>query len=505
MNPATDRASGVLLHPTSLPGRGIGSLGDAAHRFVDWLAEAGQSLWQVLPLVPVNEGGSPYNGLCAVGGNTLLVDLDVLRREGLLSAAALAAAPPPDATAVDYAALARWKGGALAEAHAALPAADAALRAGFDEFRHAQADWLDDLALFLALREHHGGAAWMEWPDALRRREPAALRQWTARLARDVERLAFAQYLFARQWGRLREHAAARGVRIVGDIPIFVAHDSADVWARRELFRVDEHGSAEVVSGVPPDYFSETGQRWGNPLYRWHEMRRRGYPWWKSRFRRTLEQVDVVRIDHFRGFEAFWEIPADEPTAENGAWRPGPGAALFREVERELGSLPLIAEDLGLITAEVEALRDELALPGMRVLQFGFDGDAANPHLPENYIEHAVAYPGTHDNDTVLGWWSGAEPAERARAERLFDAEALPLHWRLLRLVWASRASWAIAQLQDVLGLGSEGRMNSPGTSAGNWAWRLDDAALTPGLAARLRAETERARRLHHPTTESGR
>jgi 4-alpha-glucanotransferase len=505
MKAATDRASGVLLHPSSLPGRGIGTLGDAAYRFIDWLADAGQSLWQVLPLVPVNEGGSPYNGLCAVGGNPMLVDVDALCRDGLVPESTLAAAPAPGSAAVDYAAAADWNRAVLAAAQHALPAAPAEVRAELDEFRHVQADWLDDLSLFLALREHHGGAAWTQWPDALRRREPAELRRWAGRLAADTERHALGQYLFARQWSALRSHADHRGVRIVGDIPIFVAHDSADVWARRELFRVDADGNPEVVSGVPPDYFSRTGQRWGNPLYRWDVMHRLGYPWWKARFRRTLEQVDVVRIDHFRGFEAFWEIPADAETAVRGEWRPGPGADLFREVERELGALPLIAEDLGLITAEVEALRDELGLPGMRVLQFAFDGDATNPHLPENHVPRAVAYAGTHDNDTLVGWWHGAEAEERERVAAVLEANAAPLHWRLLRLVWRSRANWAIAQVQDVLGLGSESRMNSPGTTEGNWAWRLDGAALTRTLAAQMREETGRSGRLQHQPTESRR
>jgi 4-alpha-glucanotransferase len=406
------------------------------------------------------------------------------------------------ATDVDYSAVYRRKTELVAEAHRAFLAGSAEhLRSAFTEFREQNKSWLDDLALFLALREHHGGASWTQWPAELRRREPDALREWAERLAEQTERHAFAQFLFARQWSRIREHARQRGVRIIGDVPIFVAHDSADVWAQRELFRVDEEGSPEVVSGVPPDYFSETGQRWGNPLYRWDVMRSRGYRWWKSRFSNTLAQVDIVRIDHFRGFEAFWEIPADEETAVNGEWREGPGAELFEEVERALGALPLIAEDLGLITEEVEELRDRLELPGMRVLQF--DGDPTNPHLPANYVRRAVAYPGTHDNDTIAGWWSSAKAEERAQAKRLLDDSSESVHWALLRLVWQSQANWAIAQVQDVLGLDSSHRMNQPGTSAGNWAWRLDPAGLTPELQTRLLRLTRESDRLPHNENES--
>jgi 4-alpha-glucanotransferase len=504
MRAADDRAAGILLHPTSLPGHGIGELGPAALRFVDWLAAAGQTLWQVLPLVPVDEGGSPYNGLCSVGGNPLLLGIDWLREDGLLPDDAMPDLPPASADTVDFFEVTRWKSRLLGRAFQAFGRGAApALDAPFRSYRREQSDWLDDLALFQALREHHGGASWTAWPAPIRRRDAEAIAEWTERLRPEVERHAFNQFLFARQWARVREYAAARGVRIIGDVPIFVAHDSADVWARRELFRVGPDGRPEVVAGVPPDYFSETGQRWGNPLYDWATMARFGYRWWKARIRHTLEQVDVIRIDHFRGFEAFWEIPADEPTAVNGHWEAGPGSALFRELERELGTLPLIAEDLGLITPEVEALRDELELPGMRVLQFAFDGDPSNPHLPPNYVTRSVAYPGTHDNDTLVGWWCDATPAEREQAWRLVGSSRDPEYWALLGLVWNSPANWAVAQVQDVLGLGAEHRMNRPGTTEGNWGWRVDLEALTGEHQAALLELTRESGRLPpHPREE---
>jgi 4-alpha-glucanotransferase len=473
------RSAGVLLHPSSLPGRGIGDLGEHAHRFVDWLAGAEQSLWQVLPLVPVDEGGSPYNGLSAVGGNPFLIAPDLLVSDGLLPAEAVTTWPV-DADPVDYPAVWRWKKELLAGAHRAFRSGAApGLGSEFAAYREANAAWLEDLALFLALREHNGGAPWTAWAPELRERVPEALDGWGRELAGEVERHAFVQFLFHRQWQALRAHARSRGIRIIGDVPIFVAHDSADVWAHRELFKLDERGEPTVVAGVPPDYFSETGQRWGNPLYDWDAMQREGYRWWIQRFRLTLEQVDVVRVDHFRGFEAFWEVPATEPTAVRGIWRQGPGRALFDAVSAALGELPLIAEDLGLITPAVEALRDELALPGMRVLEFAFDGNPENPHLPANYPRRAVAYPGTHDNATAAGWWEAAPPAERRLAGEVLDVESEPVNRAAIAAVWRSEADWAIAALQDVLGLGSEARMNTPGTITGNWRWRVAPSQFT--------------------------
>ena len=483
------RESGILLHATSLPDPGVGGLGDEALRFIDWLRAAGQLLWQVLPLVPVGEGGSPYNGLSAMAGNPLLLSPARLVEEGLLEDDEVPCPPGLPEAGVDFAEVARWKERLLRRAYGAYRAGWApALRRDFAAHRERHAAWLDDYALFRALREQHGGASWTEWDPALRRRDPAALARAAGELDEEVERHAFGQFLFDRQWLAVRAHAGAAGIRIVGDVPIFVAHDSADVWAHPELFQLDREGRPTTVSGVPPDYFSATGQRWGNPLYRWDAMEADGYRWWTERFRRTLEMVDVVRIDHFRGFESYWSIPASEETALNGRWEPGPGVRLFAAVERELGPLPLIAEDLGIITPEVDTLREELGLPGMRVLQFAFAGsDPQNPHLPANYPRLAVAYTGTHDNDTAAGWYGAATDEERAGVEGL--AASFPgeeMHWRMIELVLRSEAAVAVIPLQDVLGLGSEARMNTPGTVDGNWAWRFRPGDLTPELAARL-------------------
>lgn len=478
------RASGILLHPTSLPGRGVGDLGEQAFRFVDWLAAAGQSLWQTLPLVAVNEGGSPYNALSAFAGNPLLISPAELHLHGLLPAEA-AAAPELDEDGLSFPAAMRWKDEVVRAAYALL-ADDEELRADFRAFRVEEAAWLDDYALFRALRDAHGGRSWSDWPEALRERHPNALEEARHQLFIEIDRHAYAQYLFDLQWSAVRRHAHAHGIRIVGDVPIFVAYDSADVWAHPELFELDEGLRPTVVSGVPPDYFSATGQRWGNPLFRWNALEKTGYHWWIERFRRTLAMVDVVRIDHFRGFESYWEVPAEEETAMHGRWMPGPGRKLFDAVSRELGGLPLIAEDLGIITEEVEALRDELDLPGMRVLQFAFGGDdPENPHLPRNYVHNAVAYTGTHDNDTVLGWYADAGGPERSAVDELTGG-GREMHWRLIETVLQSGSGWAIVPLQDVLGLGGQARMNTPGVAEGNWAWRFRHGDLTPELALRL-------------------
>lgn len=483
-SPLGPRAAGVLLHPTSLPGAGTGDLGPAAHDFVDWLGRARASLWQVLPLVAVNEGGSPYNALSAFAGNPLLLSADELAREAWIARAD--AAPPPDlpAAGIDFAAVMRWKEALVAAAHRRLSQERCA---ALDAYRAREAAWLEDYALFRALRDRYG-SPWTAWPAPLRGRDADALDSARAELAEAVDRHALAQLLFDRQWGALRSAAAARGIRIVGDVPIFVAHDSADVWAHPEIFFLDEAGQPTVVSGVPPDYFSATGQLWGNPLYRWDVLARDGYRWWIERFRRTLAMVDVVRIDHFRGFAAYWEVKAGRPDAILGRWVPGPGRDLFDAVRSELGALPLIAEDLGLITPDVEALRDALGLPGMRVLQFAFGADEPeNPHLPANHVANAVAYTGTHDNDTAAGWYASLGSGERTRADRALGAGE-ETHWRMIEAALRSGAAWAVVPLQDVLGLGREGRMNVPGVAEGNWAWRFVEGDLPPELAERLAA-----------------
>ena len=493
-----NRAAGILLHPTCFPGGTIGDLGSSAYEWVDWLVGAGQSLWQVLPLVPVSGGGSPYNGLSAFAGNPLLVSADRLAVDGFLEAADLEGSE--SIPVVQYPRAFEHKSALLDRAFAAFRNGAAPhLRADLAAFRERAAEWLPDYNMFAALREANGQASWSEWDPELRDRVPEALARWAAEHAVELERQEFAQWMFDRQWRLLRAYANRRGVQIIGDIPIFVAYDSADVWANQHLFDLDEAGRPRTVAGVPPDYFSETGQLWGNPLYRWDVMADLGFAWWTRRFGRMLEQVDMIRVDHFRGFEAFWEVPAGERTAVGGQWRPGPGAAVFRAVEAKLGPLPVIAEDLGLITPEVDRLRDELGFPGMRVLQFAFgDSGDENPHLPANHPRNSVAYTGTHDNDTALGWYTGAATEEnRGALQKLVagDATAADMHWHMIGLVFRSPARWAIVPLQDVLGLGSEARMNTPGVAESNWAWRVPAGALTPAVQARLFAVTRAAGR----------
>jgi 4-alpha-glucanotransferase len=487
---AGGRSAGVLLHVTSLPGRwGIGTAGDEAIAFIDWLAGAGQRVWQILPLVPVSGGGSPYDGLSALAGNPLLVSPAWLVEEGLLDADAARAEEVPEGR-VDYPAV-------HARAERLQRMAFESLRAGaapklkreLARFRKAS-PWAEEYALFAALRRGAGGAPWFEWEEELRDRRRGALEDARLTHEEEVAFELFRQFLFARHWGRVREHASRRGVRILGDLPIFVSLDSADVWANQELFQLDAAGRPEVVAGVPPDYFSATGQRWGNPLYRWEEMRRGGYAWWTERFGRTLDQVDAVRVDHFRGFEAYWEIPASAPTAESGRWLPGPGRGLFDTLREQLGELPLVAEDLGLITPEVDALREALSLPGMRVLQFAFDGKSDNPHHPSNHVADAVAYTGTHDNDTLAGWWAGLNGEERAEVLRSLGVEPPADHWMLVRTVLASPAGLAVIPAQDLLGLGSEARMNTPGVAESNWSWRLLPGELNADVARRVQEIT---------------
>ncbi len=496
------RASGVLLHPTSLPGGlGIGNLGHGARRFVDWLAGTGQSVWQVLPLGPTSYGDSPYQTLSAFAGNPLLIDPEALVAEGWLDAADLAAAPALPDDRVDYGAVIHVVTGLVDRAHAGFRAfARPPARAACERWCREQAAWLDDWTLFAALKERHGGRPWTEWPAAEARRDPSALALARAELAEAIDRHRFRQWVFHRQWDALRAHAHARGVRLFGDVPIFVAHDSADVWANPGLFRLDAAGHPTVVAGVPPDYFSATGQRWGNPLYDWEALRARGWDWWIARLRATLALVDLVRIDHFRGFAACWEIPASEPTAVRGRWVTSPGADFFDALREALGALPIVAEDLGVITPDVERLRDGFGLPGMKVLQFAWS-DPLNPFLPHAHVPNCVVYSGTHDNNTTVGWWrEEATPESKrflagylGRAVGGLDAEP---HWTLIRIGMMSPAHTFIAPLQDVLGLGPEARLNTPAAAAGNWAWRLREGSLH-GAAADVLAELTRLYRRH--------
>jgi 4-alpha-glucanotransferase len=471
------RRSGVILHPTSLTGPdGIGDLGGSAYRFVDWLEGHGQSLWQILPLGPTSFGDSPYQTLSALAGNPLLISLDRLQEQGWLSEADLALRPTFPEDRVDFGPVIQWKNQMLDQAwETFLAAASGTPMADFSAWRSGQAAWLEDFALFMALKEDQNGAAWCDWPAELRDRDAAALEEAGRRLDKRISAHAFRQWLFFTQWEALKAYAAERGVGFVGDIPIFVAYDSSDVWAQRRLFQLNAKGHPTCVAGVPPDYFSKTGQLWGNPLYRWHILREEGYRWWIDRVRACLQMVDVVRIDHFRGFAAYWEVPAKEKTAINGRWVQGPGAGFFEALQAELGDdLPIIAEDLGVITSDVEKLRDRFGLPGMKVLQFAWSGPE-NPFLPHNFPENCVAYAGTHDNDPTLGWWQHLtdEPLRRLVAEYAATGEVDEPQWTLIRLGQLSSAHTFIATMQDVLGLGREGRMNLPGEGKGNWNWRM--------------------------------
>ncbi len=469
-----ERAAGVLLHPTSLPGpHGVGELGPEALRWVDLLAESGQRLWQVLPLGPTGYGDSPYQSFGTFAGNPYLIDVGALVADGWLASDDLEPLRALPRAAVDYGGLYRVKLPLLRRAADAFLAGGGAADPGFRAFQEREAAWLEDFALFMALKEEAGGAPWTEWPRALRLRDPAALADARERLGAETARQRVWQYWFHRQWARLKAYAAARDVRVLGDVPIFVALDSADVWSHPELFHLDDDGRPTVVAGVPPDYFSATGQRWGNPLYRWDVHEASGYAWWVARLRSALAQVDVVRVDHFRGFAAYWEIPADEPTAVRGRWVEGPGGGLFEVLRRELGGLPVVAEDLGVITPDVEALRDAFGLPGMKVLQFAFAGGADDPYLPHNYPRACVVYTGTHDNDTTAGWYATAPEAERDHVRRYLGRPDEEVVDGLVRLAYASVADMAVVPLQDLLGLGSEARMNTPGRADGNWRWRF--------------------------------
>ena len=477
------RSSGILLHPTSLPGNcGIGDLGPEAYRFVDFLADAGQKIWQVLPLGPTGYGDSPYQLFSAFAGNPLLIHLDAEASEF------------PEDT-VDFGRVIRFKMPLLRAAYEHFKGG-----AEFEAFRSDNAAWLGDYALFIALKEAHGGeAVWSRWEPEIAQRQPAAMAAWRERLAGEIAFVEFTQYLFAKQWRALHDYARERGIRIMGDLPIYVAHDSADVWAHPELFQLDEHGDPAVMSGVPPDYFSATGQLWGNPIYRWDRMAETGFRWWIDRVAWSLTNLDMIRIDHFRGLEAYWEVPAGETTARNGRWVKGPGPALFEALEAALGKLPIVAENLGVITPEVEAIRTQFGFPGMAILQFAFGKDPQAPDFkPHNYPRDRVAYTGTHDNDTTVGWWSSAgagdstRTAEDVREEREFTKKYLAtdgseINWVFIRALMSSVASTVLFPLQDVLGLGSEARMNTPAVPSGNWRWRFRRDALTPELARRLK------------------
>lgn len=486
------RASGILLHPTSLPGRyGIGDLGNTALNFIDFLADAKQSIWQILPLGPTGYGDSPYQCFSAFAGNPLLISPDKLLEEGLLTPEDVNDVPDFPHAYVDYGPVINYKHKLLRRAVRRFDSeASQALRSAFDTFCLEEAAWLDDFALFMALKNAHDGAMWVTWDQDLAQRTPAAIAHWGSKLKAEVQHQKLLQFLFFHQWRTVKRHANERGIRIIGDIPIFVAYDSADVWSNPELFFLDEKGQPTVVAGVPPDFFSKTGQLWGNPLYRWDVMAKQNFDWWVDRFRAIFAQVDIVRLDHFIGFAHYWEVPAGEETAVNGQWVRGPHKALFHMVEDALGKLPIIAEDLGLITPQVEALRDEFEFPGMKVIQFAFGGDPRDPFLPHNYPNNCVAYTGTHDNDTSLGWFRSAPAKERSFAQRYLGRDGEDFAWDLIRAAMSSVADTVVIPLQDVFALGSEARMNYPGRAAGNWGWRFTPDMIQGRHSERLRDMT---------------
>jgi 4-alpha-glucanotransferase len=488
------RSSGILLHPTSLPGPyGIGDLGPFAYRFVDWLASSGCKLWQFLPLGPTGFGDSPYQCFSAFAGNPYLISPDELITDGFLTQPDLTDKPDFSDAFVDFGLLIPWKLSLLERAFRGFQLQPASAREDFNFFSADNAAWLENYSIFMAIKEAQGGSAWTDWPEPLRTRDARAITKVQKDYAESILRFSFYQYLFFKQWKALRAFARERGVQLIGDLPIFVACDSVDLWSNPELFFLDESGRPTFVAGVPPDQFSATGQLWGNPLFNWQVHKQKGYGWWLARLRSTLQMVDILRLDHFRGFAGYYEIPAEHETAEFGRWVPGPGADLFRKVDENLGDglispgtgLPLIAEDLGVITTDVIELRDGFQLPGMKVLQFGFTSPD-NPFLPHNYIPNCVAYTGTHDNDTAQGWLTSVPREKREFALRYLRSDGHDFAWDLINSVWSSVAVFAITPMQDVLSLGGQARMNYPSRLGGNWRWRMQEEDMSEETAERL-------------------
>lgn len=492
------RRSGIIAHPTSFPGRfGCGDLGQAAYQFIDFLEDAGQQIWQILPLGPTGYGDSPYQAFSAFAGNPYLINIDKLVELGHLSNDDVEPVPPFPTGSVDYGWLFTYKFKVLDKAAANFQHnIHGEEKDAFQQFCDENKSWLDDYALFAAVKDAQGGKLWTKWDKDIALHKPEAVQSWNHKLADAIFSRKYQQFQFFNQWYELKEYANDKGISIMGDIPIYVALDSADAWANPDLYKFDAEGKPTVVAGVPPDYFSKTGQLWGNPIYRWDVHQSEGYSWWIDRFQHTLKTVDLIRIDHFRGFESYWEVPAGDKTAENGTWQKGPGTDLFNALENALGDLPIIAEDLGLITKEVEALRDELDFPGMGVFQFGFGDDAHNTHLPHNFKQNMAVYTGTHDNDTTIGWFTAGGGStqskqqieeERDFVRRYFATDGWEIHWVMIRALMATVADTAIVPLQDVMGLGDEARMNTPGKGEGNWQWRYTPDQLDPNLSARLK------------------
>ncbi|HHP7230950.1 MAG TPA: 4-alpha-glucanotransferase [Xenococcaceae cyanobacterium] len=486
------RVSGILLHPTSLPSPlGIGDLGEEAYRFVDFLSESGQQVWQILPLGPTRDENSPYSSYSALAGNPLLISLEKLQEDKLLSDENLKHLPEFPVGQVDYDLVIQTKIPLLKIASNNFKAKAAPTQEQqFKHFCSRQAYWLDDYALFMALKDDQNGASWNQWDEKIAFRKPKTLEKLTYSLREAIFYHQFLQYQFFRQWTNLKKYANQLGITIFGDLSFYVAHDSADVWANPEIFCLDSEGESALMAGVPPDYFSATGQLWGNPVYNWEKLEKTNFQWWVERIEGILKLVDAIRIDHFRGFQAFWAVPGGETTAVKGKWIEAPGEDFFQLLNQKLGTLPIVAEDLGLITPEVEALRDKFNFPGMKVLQFAFDSDAQNPFLPYNYVSpKCVVYTGTHDNNTTIGWYKQRSPLEKARVIDYVGCECpeRKINWSLIRLALSSVANGAVFPLQDILGLGSEAKMNTPGTAEKNWRWRYRPEALSSELSESLK------------------
>lgn len=483
------RAGGVLLHPSSLPGAyGIGDLGFWAYRWVDFLSVAGCKLWQVLPLGPTGYGDSPYQSFSSFAGNPLLISPDKLHEAGLLDRAEIASPPSFPKEKVDFGWVIPWKRKLLEKAFSNFESSPSRnILRDYQEFQESNVGWLEDFSLFMAIKEIHGGKSWIQWTPELRDRNFKELEQVRRSFKELVERQIFFQFLFFQQWGFLRDYAHNQGVQIIGDLPIFVASDSADIWGHRELFYLEPDGHPTYVAGVPPDYFSATGQLWGNPIYRWKVHRSTWYQWWIERLRAVLKLVDIVRLDHFRGFAGYWRVSGKAKTAERGRWVKAPGKDFLRVAKKELGDLPVIAEDLGVITPDVVALRDAFGLPGMKVLQFAFGGGPSDPFLPHNYSRNCVVYTGTHDNDTVVGWYQRVPEEEKLFYREYLGCDGSHVAWDLIRACWGSTAVFALAPMQDFLNLDNRARMNYPGNPSGNWTWRMLESALDGELQARIR------------------
>jgi len=482
------RASGILLHPTSLPGPdGIGDLGPEAYRWIDFLDRTGTQFWQVLPLGPTGYGDSPYQCFSAFAGNPYLISATLLLDQDLLTESDLSARPVFPLEKVEYGPVIDWKINILKRSFERFPAIKHGdLHKKFKSFKESNKDWLEPFSIFMAIKAEHGNIAWNEWPEAFRKRDEETLESFIKTHDESIEFQNYLQFIFDEQWQKVRSYAHSKGIRIIGDIPIFVAYDSADVWANKELFYLDNDGLPTVVAGVPPDYFSKTGQLWGNPLYNWEVHKKNDYTWWLKRLESVLNQVDMIRLDHFRGFEAYWEVPYGNETAEDGQWVEGPGYDFFKTIKSQLGELPIIAEDLGVITQKVRQMRDDFNLPGMKILQFAFASDPDDDFLPHNYPNKCVAYTGTHDNDTTLGWYKNAPERERDFCRRYLARSGDDIAWSMIRTLWRSSADWVIAPMQDFLSLGNWARMNFPGTASGNWDWRMNPDAINESLVYRL-------------------